>query len=444
MPISCRNPSNHNDFQSFIGTFDCLDDYRQRHRVWGSQQAMTGVFALCEPGRATSYSTVCEQLFSWIGPRFDWKDRPASSGLSRARNDMTSSEGARVWQKARKWSEERLAPVNELLPGKILTAVDGSGLIVIRSASTSAEFGIRRDKEGNELAHYPEALLVSAWDVERRLPLAWRVVASAAKGGERKQCLEVLDELPSNAVLLLDRGYPSREVLGAIVASGRGFMVRMVAGDHGSWPETAAFCKGKANSAFITVMLKIDGVLTQVTLRVVRRTFARGRPQKGQKRQTMVLLTTIDDPALSEQQLIDIYAKRWVIETIHDELKNLSNLETWHSKTAKGIHQEVLCHMLWFLFFGHIASHLEAERQAKCPGFQIRANTARMMEAAREITNYLFESIHVHPAVRDYLLDKAERKLQIAREEIVKQRKRASRPRIPFHPHAKPRRDRGK
>jgi Transposase DDE domain len=444
MPLSCRNLSDHYDFQSFLNAFDGLDDYHQRHRIWGDQQAMTGVFALCEPGRATSYGTACEQLFDWIGPRFHWKTSPSSSGLHRARESMTDSGEDRVWHMALRWAEERRAPVQEALPGKILVAVDGSGMIMPRSASTSAAYGIRHDRDGNELCHYPEAQLVSAWDVERRLPLAWRLVSSSAKGGERAQCLNLLDELPTNAVLLLDRGYPSRKLLGSILESGRDFLVRMVAGEHGSWQEIRDFTTSKATSAIVSVRMLIKGELVPVKLRALKRIFSRGRPQRGQKRDTMILLTNLVDPSISDQQLIDIYAKRWVIETIHDELKNLSAIETWHSTTVKGIKQEMLCHMLWHLFAGHISSHLEAERQAADPAPQIRANSARVLEAAREITNYLFESIHVHPAVKEYLLDKAERKLEFARKQIVKRRKRKSRPRKPFHPHAKPRRGHGK
>lgn len=57
--------------------------------------------------------------------------------------------------------------------------------------------------------------------------MAWRLTPHAV--GERTTFLTMLKHLPTDAVLLLDRDYPSHDVLEAIIASGRDVVMRMVA-----------------------------------------------------------------------------------------------------------------------------------------------------------------------------------------------------------------------
>lgn len=87
-----------------------------------------------------------------------------------------------------------------------IVAVDATTLHLLRSRSTTRAFPIARDALELETHHYPQARLVSAWNVERRLPLGWRLTSQRI--GERASLQDLLPELPVDGVLLLDRGYP--------------------------------------------------------------------------------------------------------------------------------------------------------------------------------------------------------------------------------------------
>lgn len=363
------------------------------------------------------------------------------SGLSRTRKLVTEDDLDLVWKHASVWSEERLAPVSSVLPGQRLVAVDGSTLIVPRSESTLKDFYLPENKNGEEISHYPQALMVSAWDVERRLPLTWNVSASNAFGGERGRLDELIEKLPPSTTLLLDQGYPSRHLLGRLLDSNCDFIVRMVANEKACWPEIRDFIATGKKSAIIEVRIVFGDIERNVPLRVVRRSFRPGRPQKGQKRQTMILITSHKEPHISDQDIVDAYGKRWCIETIHNELKTLAKIETWHTVSTQGIQQEVFCHMMWFLLVGHIASHLETEKRTANPTLAPRANTRRVMDAARAIATALFAASVHKGSVAEYLYEKADRELNRIRRHISTRRKRPTRPRKPFHPYARSRKN---
>lgn len=112
------------------------------------------------------------------------------------------------------------------MTGRIIVGIDGTTLHVPRSRSTIRAYTLINDILGTALSHYPQAMLISAWDVVKRVPITWEL--TSLKVGERRGLLRMLLRLPENAVLALDRGYPGRDVLGEIVASGRDCVVRIV------------------------------------------------------------------------------------------------------------------------------------------------------------------------------------------------------------------------
>ena len=61
-----------------------------------------------------------------------------------------------------------------------------------------------------------------------------------------------------------------------------------------------------------------------MTIRLLARSFPRGRPGKHQSREKMVLLTTLIDAELApKDDLIALYGERWGIATLNRELKTI-------------------------------------------------------------------------------------------------------------------------
>jgi hypothetical protein len=239
----------------------------------------------------------CKTAFNWADKRFHWDSEPDATGFMRARARITEEDCTQLLESAKNLAHNTLRRTKRLVRGLLPIGVDGSILHMPRSDALVKEYGVPKDRFGIETCHYPQALLVTAWDLVRRIPLAWSMVPFASS--ERSVLLELLTQLPKNALLILDRGYPSDVVFGEILASGRHFVARMVCSEGASWSEVAAFLASGKRDAIVPVEVGIGKSRRVVLLRMVLRAFDVGRPHKHQKRETMVVITSVTDLTLT-------------------------------------------------------------------------------------------------------------------------------------------------
>lgn len=270
-------------FAAFLHLFKKFDELWLRKRVWGPMQALLSVFALVEPGRASSYQLACKTAHAWANKRFGWSAEPNPSGFNRARNRVTEDESMALLNAATALAQGHLRRVKRLVCGLLPVGVDGSILHMPRSKELLREFGVPTNCLGVEQCHYPQAMLVTAWDLVRRIPLAWALTSHTV--GERETLLGMLGQLAKNALLILDRGYPSDVVLGEILGSGRHFVVRMVASDGAAWQEVRDFLAGGKRDDIVSVEVGTGPTRRIVRLRMILRTLNRGRPNKFRARQ---------------------------------------------------------------------------------------------------------------------------------------------------------------
>jgi hypothetical protein len=404
-------------------------------------QATATVFVMRSPGNNYSTRTAIPKVRELFGPMFGWQNTPDASGLSRARRRVTEDEMVALWTRVLQWSLAQAAPVGALVPGMTLVAIDGTTLHLPRSRSTVRAFPIARDALELETHHYPQARLVSAWDMERRVPLAWRLTSQRI--GERASLQDLLPELPERSLLLLDRGFPSRSVLGDIVAAGRDVVVRMVAAQAGAWPEIAAFLASGQESAIVPVTIQQGRRKRTIPMRLVLRSFARGRPHTGERRDRMVVLTTLTDvQAVSDEQIIALYHQRWGIETIHREMKGIAAVEHWHGNTMLLIRQEIHAVMCWFAIAGAMASRAEADavaeqRETGDDRPEKRVNTNLVFHAVHKVLAWQAAIGYQHEAVVDYLRSHAETALDMVQRFMQRRRPGRWTERKPKHPYAR-------
>jgi hypothetical protein len=419
---------------TLITLFSCLDESWTRQRVWGAMQAFAGVFVLVMPGRAISYQSACATLFDWAGFRFGWSSTPDPSGFQRARKRVTAEDTQRVWTGVSGWAQRHLKPGRELVPGRIIVGIDGTTLHVPRSRSTIRAYTLIKDILGTGLSHYPQAMLISAWDVVKRVPITWEL--TSLKVGERRGLLRMLLRLPEKAVLALDRGYPGRDVLGEIVASGRDFVVRMVSAEAGSWNAVADFIVSGKRSAIVDITLGKGKKKRTVRVRLILRTFAVGRPKRTQRRESMVVMTSLIDPAISDDTILKVYAARWGVETLYRELKSLAHIEGWHGTTKALIEQEMIAIMCWFAVTAVIAQAAEGDAVAPNGSYR-RVNTRRVFDAISSIMESLFIASAPPGDVAEWFITRANE--AIRRIERWKQKTRSGRSasRKPLHPYAR-------
>ena len=423
-------------FAAFLHLFARHKDFWCRQRVWGPMQMLLTVFALVEPGRASSYQLACKTVYTWAGKRFDWDAAPVPSGLNRARNRVKEEACAELLAAATLLAQGHLRRAKRLVCGLLPVGVDGSILHMPRSKELLRAYGVPTNRLGVEQCHYPQAMLVTAWDLVRRIPLSWALTSHTV--GERETLLGMLDSLAHNALLILDRGYPSDVVLGKILGSGRHFVARMVASGP-AWREVSEFLASGKRDAVVPVEVGSGPTRRIVRLRMILRTFDRGRPRKHQKdRKTMVLITSVLDKTLTARDLCRLYGERWGIETIYRELKAVAKIEQWHGQSVKLVRQELILLLVWFCFAAIFAADAEARHPTKTSSKIIwRANTRRVFEAITATIDALLSEITKPPDVVAELFHRADSDIRDMCRWLLKIRPHRSYARVPMHPYAR-------
>lgn len=206
-------------------------------------------------------------------------------------------------------------------------AIDGSKYQLPADAAIRAHFdpqsGLHPDNPGR--GHYPMALVSTAYDVFRQLPVA-RTVVSIADADERVQAQALLPQLPPGGVLVFDQGYPSYDMLRWCQDCYQGYFLFR--------------CPAKNSFSAVDAFIRCGKSSTMIELAPNLRVRAiRLRAPDGK---LSVLLTNLIDPKqFSRQSIVKLYLRRWKIEDHYRAEKRDCKIEHFHSRSVNGIKQEL-------------------------------------------------------------------------------------------------------
>ena len=160
--------------------------------------------------------------------------------------------------------------------GMSVFAIDGSKFTLPASDEIRAYFDPDSGLQNAGKGHYPQALVSTAFDVFRRIPVARTVMPNNAS--ERKEAMAMLARMP-RGIVLFDRGYPSYEFILYMMENYPGhFLFRCPVSS--TFPAVVNFLASGANDGIIeiapsdTYRSKQSAAarreLTSLTVRVVR------------------------------------------------------------------------------------------------------------------------------------------------------------------------------
>lgn len=337
-----------------------------RSRIWCPRSVMTWLLLITLPDRKTAYRRSLRCLTLYGRRHFGWSKTPTLASISQARRKLSISM-------CRSFLHEVVRSCESIMPSprhswgkRRFIAFDGSRMITPRTADTARKLHRFRKPNGSRV-HNPQGLLVAAVDVFRRLPLDWTFVGKGM--GERTAMHELIDRMPFQPgdVAIMDRGFPSRKLFGALVERGIDIIARMSTSAVG-WKEVQEFAKsGKKNG---TITVKVQGAEGPISLRarLVERGRKRGRPRKGVKAERMVIITTLkEEDGFDRQSLIKLYGARWGIESLFGEMKSFMQAEDFHSGFVHGCEQEIAAAMIWMA----LGSFLQAEAERPLGGRRV-------------------------------------------------------------------------
>lgn len=217
--------------------------------------------------------------------------------------------------------------------GRRIFAVDGMRHNLQRGAELSEHFGVPHG------GHCPQMLVSTLYDVIGRFPVA----ATIAPGSscERQELLKLLPHLQRGDVIVLDRGYPSFEVVQALHQRGIEFVIRVP--KAGSFEAIQAFIESDVDDYRLVVppppAAARDGA-EPITVRCVRIDVGADDP--------WLLFTSLRRSEVTLTQMKEAYHLRWEIEEFFKLIKcDGFSLRQLHAKSVLGVEQEFGAQLLF-------------------------------------------------------------------------------------------------
>lgn len=368
-----------------------------RRRCWTPERIMAGLIMLVSRPGITSI----ESLMPALAAAFDLPSVPSDSTFVEARRKFARkfpSAMRDLWQRLVAQAVTAIPESRRMIGDKQWIAVDGTWAWAPHEAGNVARWGRPKSSAGKKL-HYPQLLMVTALDVLTRVPLAATLLPH--DGSERAGLRAFLDIFRPGTVLMADRGFPAKDLIVRIMAQGGDILWRMGTAEANSWNCVHGFLRDRAKPREAIVDLPTGAVDAQgnpilIKIRLIRRVFKRGRPRRGQTRETMVLMTTLlDAQAWPIDRLIAMYERRWAIETWYRDLKVRFGMESFHSRSEQLIEQEIMALLAWLTLCAilerNVYARIERSRGKQDPEdpkrFQI--STANLVSAAARIFSRL-------------------------------------------------------
>lgn len=216
--------------------------------------------------------------------------------------------------------------------GRRVFAVDGCKVNLQRSEELDARFG--RPEGG----HVPQATVSALVNVMAKIPTD--IVIGPYAACERQLLLGHLDVLRAGDVVVLDRGYPSHEVLRILLSNKIDFLVRVPA-DH-TFAAVTDFRESGGDDYRVVIPPASDSRrgAEPIELRAVRLTNPQGEHS--------YYLTSLRRAHYSRADIAEIYHLRWQAEELFKTQKSVYfDQRQFHAKSALGVQQEVLAQAIY-------------------------------------------------------------------------------------------------
>jgi len=206
--------------------------------------------------------------------------------------------------------------------GRKVFVVDGTRVNLPQS------FVAKKYKTPGKHAFYPQGLVSLLYDPIARLPVT---AILSRHGNERKAAAQLLLALQPGNILVYDRGYLSQTLLSKLVSSRLDGIFRL---PSQSFAEFRDFQNSGAKETQVSICRK--GFY--VRLRLIR--------YKAKNTEVILATTLLDSEEFPAAEVAKLYGKRWRIEEAFKRVKHCLNVEKWHSKSVKGVRQELFISLI--------------------------------------------------------------------------------------------------
>lgn len=301
---------------------------------------------MVRPGKRIGYQEVINRFYSETGlahqEGFDGSP-PDKAAFCRARQKLPLDVFRELFGNAVSKAQEMALQIGGATwHGFRVLAIDGTKKIMPYSEQLEAFFGIPSGSS------FPQMLACALYDVLVKIPLD--VVYGPFTSSERDMARLLYKDLAKSDLLLLDRGYPSFELLSEMFSLGFQFMVRLPM--TGLFKEVRIFLDKGRRDGILTIHppvsllseLKKQGkpIPCPLSLRVVKMRLPNGK-------KALFITTLLDKVKYPLAQLRELYHLRWEEEEFFKLTKGLLEAENFRGKCLLLIGQELMAIHLYCL-----------------------------------------------------------------------------------------------
>jgi hypothetical protein len=350
---------------------------------WGDAQSLGLELPTPEPVAAASFCNARHKITSGL--------------LSRMLHELATDFGEVFGEK-------------QLWHGRRVFAVDGAKINLQRSDDLVREFGV---PEG---AYCPQALVSVLLDCGARAPVD--VVVSSFASSERDHLLEMLPSLERGDLLVLDRGYPSHEVLQELVRDGIDFLIRLPSSNTFTAVDQLRESARKEGFYEFSLPEQCPSHWVPLRLRLIRLATPNGEES--------FFVTTLGASQATRRQLREQYQLRWESEEFFKLMKSTYiGQNQFRSRMPSGVRQEIHA-LILFLSIARVV--MASAAQSSGEEFDELSQKSAVLGLAAFLTRILLQEDEATavPQIQALL-----RRVARSRE---RPRKRKSYPRVSFRP----------
>lgn len=275
--------------------------------------------------------------------------------------------------------------------GYLILAADGSSINLPTTKETLSVYGNSSKKNTKPQATLGLSCL---YDVMNKMILDCTI--NSCKFNEAKQAELHLEKLPSvigtnKTILTLDRGYPSIPLFIRMMEKEQKFLVRLKSNDFkkeisqmetNDENVTILFDKTRIRHYIGTEVEKVMNEKKSISMRIVKVNLSSGI--------TEILATNIEGD-FDTEEIKQLYAMRWGIETAFDILKNKLEVENFTGTKPILIEQDIFCNVYLCNLIQDIVLDVEAEMKE-----QLKENYKHKMMVNRSLAIGILKDELIH------------------------------------------------
>lgn len=327
-------------FQSIIEVVSQEFDakWQDRKRALNTKFLILFIFKLILSKNKQGYSSVLSEIWDSVDKTLIElpQDKPfAASSVCEARQKMPEEVFTRLNTEIINWLHDATQPVT--WNNHRVFAIDGSKLNLPPELANHGYKNINK-------SHYTTGLLSCLYNLAERT--IYNCVLESHLD-ERNCAIKHMDVLSADDILVLDRGYFSYLLLYLSVEKGINLICRMQSGNVN--PEVQKFCDSNSTDTIIDYTpsnhvqydLKRKGYTNidfkSIKLRLIKYKIGN---------EIYIIATTLISDNYLERDFAKLYYGRWSIEELYKISKRIIEIEDFHSKTDRGVKQEIYAHIL--------------------------------------------------------------------------------------------------